>query len=186
MIKKVVRRQYNSKNCFVCGKTNEVSFKADFFDMDDDSLVALATAGERHQSYPGIVHGGASAALLDETMGRAITTIDMECIGITLELNYKYHRPVPPDVQLIISARVVENGPKVYISEGELILPDGTRAVTARGVFLKSDPEILSRMGAEFAIHEMCTSPDDPTEIDIPDPLEMPVKIRAEMASVQA
>jgi transposase len=59
---KVVRKQNNSKMCFVCGLNNESSLKAAFFELDNNELIAIFKPQEGHQSYPGRLHGGVAAA----------------------------------------------------------------------------------------------------------------------------
>ncbi len=39
-------------------------------------VLGVFTLREEHQSYPGRLHGGISTAILDETIGRAITIAD--------------------------------------------------------------------------------------------------------------
>ena len=166
---KVIRKQSNSKNCFVCGRENEASLKARFFEMEDKSVIALTTARSIHQSYPFVVHGGVSTALLDETMGRAIMTLEDNMHGVTVEMCTKFHKIVPYDVPLVIHTRVTEQGEKIYASEGSIILPDGTVAVTATGKFFKMNAERLASLGAPADLTVFYPEPDDPEEIEIPE-----------------
>lgn len=165
---KVIKKQSNSKNCFVCGRENEASLKARFFEMEDKSVIALATARSIHQSYPFVVHGGVSTALLDETMGRAIMTLEDEMLGVTVEMCTKFHKTVPYDVPLVIHARVTEQGEKIYTSEGSIILPDGTVAVTATGKFYKMNAEKLASKGVPADLMSYYPENQEITEIEIP------------------
>ena len=69
---KIVNAQNVSKNCLVCGVDNRFGLKTSFYETDNNELVAVFTPLVEHQSYPGVTHGGISAAILDETIGRAI------------------------------------------------------------------------------------------------------------------
>ena len=169
MIKKVIKKQGNSAGCFVCGRKNDLSLKAKFFEMEDKSVVALATARPIHQSYPNIVHGGVSTALLDETMGRAIMPWHEHLLGVTVEMTTTFKIPVPYDVPLMVTTRVVDDGDKIYICEGYLFLPDGSVAVKARGKFFKMDAERLKGLGGEEDMLVVYDEPGDPTEIDVPE-----------------
>lgn len=171
MLKKVVRKQKNSENCFACGRLNNAGLKMDFYEMEDDTLVALVTADARHQSYPGTVHGGISATMLDETIGRAMMCINEDVVGTTLEFTSKYKKPVPYGVQLIVTGRVVEEREKVFIAEGEIILPDGSVAATATGVYYKMDTATAEKFGADVREWDLYPTEDDPTEINIPEVL---------------
>jgi len=73
MIHKVIGKQNNSKMCFVCGIKNIYGLNASFYELDTDELVAIIKPRPEHQGYPGRLHGGIAAAVLDETIGRTIT-----------------------------------------------------------------------------------------------------------------
>lgn len=70
---KVLKKQNVSSNCLVCGIENDLGLKANFYELENNELVAICDTKEWHQSYPGRMHGGMSAAILDETIGRAIS-----------------------------------------------------------------------------------------------------------------
>ncbi len=169
MFKKVNKKQENAYDCFVCGIENNSGLKADFFEMEDDTVVAIAEPQFFHQSYPHTVHGGVSTALLDETMGRAVKTFEPDTWGVTLEMTTKFKKPVPYGEQIIATARVTENGEKVYYAEGEIILSNGDVAVTASGVFYKMSLDRLQDAGAERDMMQLHTSEADPIEIDVPE-----------------
>ena len=71
MKKHVIKKHNAGKGCFVCGVNNPFGLHTDFYELEDGTLAAKVTPSEHHQSYPGRLHGGVSAALLDETIGRA-------------------------------------------------------------------------------------------------------------------
>src|SRR3972149_11335556 len=64
-------KQPNSRNFFVCGLENRVGLKLAFFDAGPNRAEAGYTVPEKYQGYPGVVHGGGVAAMLDEVVGRA-------------------------------------------------------------------------------------------------------------------
>ena len=55
---KVISKQRNSKMCIICGMDNDYGLRAPFYNMEDGSVVSIFRYGEKHQSYPGRVHGG--------------------------------------------------------------------------------------------------------------------------------
>ena len=60
--------------------------------------MAVFTARDEHQSYPGRLHGGISATVLDETIGRAILIRSQgEVWGVTVEFTMRFKKPVPTD-----------------------------------------------------------------------------------------
>ena len=76
MDRTVLASQNVSRMCLVCGAANPVSLKAQFLELEGGDLLGVFRPLEVHQSYPGRLHGGISTAILDETIGRAITIAD--------------------------------------------------------------------------------------------------------------
>ena len=69
---KVTGKQRNSRMCFICGMDNPVGFHSQFYNMEDGSVMTPIRFGENHQSFPGRVHGGLIATMLDELGLRAL------------------------------------------------------------------------------------------------------------------
>lgn len=134
---KVVKRQKTSKMCIVCGCDNEFGLKTSFYELENGELAAIARPLQEHQSYPGRLHGGVAGALLDETIGRAIFIKDENVWGVTVELNLKYHKPIPLGGELRAVARITKDTRKLYEGTGELLLENGDVAVSASGKYLK-------------------------------------------------
>ncbi|MCD8187012.1 MAG: PaaI family thioesterase [Rikenellaceae bacterium] len=166
---KIKRVQYNSKNCFVCGLDNEIGLRTRFYETEDNELISLCTPKLTHQSYPSTLHGGVSAAILDETIGRAITCYYGDMVwGVTLDLQVKYRKPVPYGVELKAVARITKDRGRIFEGEGKLFLPNGQVAVEARGTYMKRQIEQLG--GPNFVSDEWGFTPDEP----LPEILEIP------------
>ncbi|MDT8445248.1 MAG: hypothetical protein RQ722_13220, partial [Desulfuromonadales bacterium] len=69
---KITKSQHISKNCLVCGVDNDFGLKTRFYETEGKELIAVFKPLPEHQSYPQVTHGGISAAILDEVIGRAI------------------------------------------------------------------------------------------------------------------
>lgn len=135
---RVTGKQHISKNCLVCGIENPFGLKTKFYELENKEVVGYFTGHTYLQSYPHILHGGISATILDETIGRAIMAhYGQESFGVTIELNLKYKKPVPLDVELKVVGRIVNDKGRIFEGTGELILPDGEVAVTASGRYMK-------------------------------------------------
>jgi len=131
-------KQNNSKNCIVCGQENKLGLKTRFYETEKDEIIAIFTAEEEHQSYPGITHGGISSAVLDETIGRAIMSrYDEQVWGVTVELSLRYRKPVPLGVELKAIGRITEERGPFFEGTGEILLPDGQVAVSCKGKYMK-------------------------------------------------
>ncbi len=134
---KVLKKQNISSNCLVCGIENDLGLKANFYELENNELVAICDTKEWHQSYPGRMHGGMSAAILDETIGRAISLSNDEVWGVTVSLDIKYKKPVPTDCTIKVVGRIIKENRKLFEGTGEIILPNGEIAVTATGKYMK-------------------------------------------------
>lgn len=135
---KIRAAQNISRDCMVCGIENDFGLKASFYQTENNELIACFTPQKFHQSYPNITHGGITAAILDETIGRAIMVFyDGNTFGVTLELNVKYKKPVPYGVELKAIGRISSDNGRIFEGTGELYLPDGTVAAEAQGKFMK-------------------------------------------------
>ncbi len=155
---KIVDSQYISKRCMVCGVDNPFGLKARFFVTEEKELVALVTLDDQHQSYPGLAHGGISAALLDELIGRAIMNYyDQETFGVTLGLEMKYRQPVPLGVELKAVGRITRDSGRIFCGSGELYLPDGRVAVSAEGKYMRRNVKQIT--DDEFTENEWFADP---------------------------
>ena len=97
---KVLKKQSNSHDCFICGVDNPCGLHANFYEMEDGSLVSLFTYKSEHQSYPERTHGGMIAAMIDESIGRAVWINDPTIWACTIKLSIEYHAAVPYGVPL--------------------------------------------------------------------------------------
>lgn len=163
---KVLRKQNVGRECIVCGVDNELGLKASFYELENKELVAICNTKDWHQSYPGRVHGGISAALLDETIGRAISIDDDTIWGVTVSLDIKYKKPVPTDQQIKIVGRITKENRKLFEGSGEIILENGDIAATATGKYMKMP--IKQIINDEFGSDEWINTKEElPEYIDL-------------------
>ncbi len=67
-----MNKQPTSNYCFVCGRKNPRGLYMAFYDNGRDEVYAEYTIPEDYQGYPGIVHGGVQAAILDVDHSRTV------------------------------------------------------------------------------------------------------------------
>jgi acyl-coenzyme A thioesterase PaaI-like protein len=155
--------------CFVCGEKNDSGLHAKFYETNANELVALIIPSEQHQGYPGRMHGGIAATILDETIARSICNGKNEQIwGVTLELKTKFRKPIPLGQELKIVGRVTSEGTRSFEGTAEIVLPNGEIAVSAEGKYMKVTIDRITN--DRFINNEwfLAESQDDPTEIEIP------------------
>lgn len=166
---RVVDKQPNAKMCFVCGRENSFGLHSRFYQLDDDQLVALFTPDEQHQSYPGRLHGGISAAILDETIGRAIMVrYSGDVWGVTVDFSMKFRKPVPLETELRVVARITSENRRSFEGEGEILLPDGTVAVSGKGKYLKMDIDKIADFDKDGDDWSVLRESEDPVSITLP------------------
>ena len=97
-----------------------------FCDDTHGKLVSLVFLGENLCGHFGIVHGGLSATLLDESMGRCGLAALPKRTGVTARLTVDYRKPVLAGRYVVIKAEVVKiEGRKVWVKGRIEDLGDG-------------------------------------------------------------
>ena len=168
MLYKVTGKQNNSRMCFICGMQNPFGLKTFFYETDTNELVAIFKPAQNHQGYPGRLHGGIAAAILDETAGRTITIgKDEEVWGVTLEFNIKYKKPIPLEQEIRVVARLKNENRKIFEAEGEIINPDGGIAATGHGKYMIMPIEKIGEFDRELNLWRVIKSDADPEVIQI-------------------
>lgn len=134
---RITGKQENSNNCIVCGLENELGIKANFYELENGDVVAIFTSRDEHQSYPGRMHGGIAAGILDEVIGRAMMVDNKNAWGVTVELSLRYKKPIPLNEELKAVGRVTKDSRRLFEGYGEILLPNGEVAVSAVGKYMK-------------------------------------------------
>lgn len=130
--------QANSKMCFICGLDNPVGLKLRIYEVEPGLIESMYTAPEHFQGYPGVLHGGIVATILDEISGRAhLGTSENPRFMFTAKLEVKYRKNVPIGKPLKIvgkagkdKGRSAEGWAGIYDAEtGELLAEGNTLLV---------------------------------------------------------
>ena len=162
-------KQPNSKMCLVCGLQNHAGLHAAFYELDNELIVGIFRAGDHHQGYPGRLHGGIAASMLDETIGRAIRLRHGdELWGVTIELKTRFRRPIPLHESLRTVGRITHETRRHFEGSGEILLPDDTVAVQAKGRYLKMPLDSISEFDFDEQQWQVVASEHDPNSIDLP------------------
>jgi acyl-coenzyme A thioesterase PaaI-like protein len=152
----------------VCGLKNAFGLKTFFYELESGALMAVCRPLEEHQSYPGRLHGGIAAAILDETIGRAILTRhEGEIWGVTLEFTTRYKRPIPLGGDLRVIGRITKEEKRVFEGTGELLLPDGTVAAEGNGKYIKLPLDKIADFDFDEQEWRITPSERDPTVVEV-------------------
>ncbi len=148
-------QQPSAKWCFVCGVENPCGLKIRFFNDGYHRCVARITLGDQYQSYPGMVHGGILATILDETMGRAILAEGEENVHreileerfmFTAKMETRFRKPVPLNQEFTVRGWVEADRGRMAQAGGSVVLADGTVAVEASATLVAIPEEQVTAM----------------------------------------
>jgi len=166
---RVIAKQPNSKMCMVCGLQNDPGLKAAFYELESQQLVGLFTPGNHQQGYPGRLHGGIAASILDETIGRAVRLLHGDKLwGVTIELNAKFRQPIPLDQPITTVARITKEARRQFEGAGAILLADGSVAVEASGRYLKMAIDSIADFDFDEQQWQVIPLDQDPEEIELP------------------
>jgi uncharacterized protein (TIGR00369 family) len=147
---------------------NQFGLKAFFYETEKNELIAIFRPSEEHQSYPGRLHGGIAAAILDETIGRAILMHhEQEIWGVTIEFKVCYAKPIPLGDELKVVGRITKEGSRLFEGTGELVLSNGEIAATGEGKYLKLPLTEITDWNKDENEWRVIRSKKDPQNIDI-------------------
>jgi acyl-coenzyme A thioesterase PaaI-like protein len=124
-----VKKQPNSRMCFICGLENPVGLQLKIYEVEPGIIETKYTAPEHYQSYPGVLHGGIVATILDEISGRAqMGDPSQPRFMFTAKLEVKYRKNVPIGKPLRIvgkagkaKGRMAEGWAGIYDETGTLL-----------------------------------------------------------------
>ena len=161
---KVVSKQNNSHMCLICGMNNSACVRGQFYNMEDGSVGGLFTFREEHQSYPGRVHGGMLATMIDELAGRVLWVDCPDKIAVTMDINVKYRKPVPYNTPLKGRGMYTERLSRAY--SAKCYIMDMDNNILAEGIakylILPVEKVCDASLDEELDIYVK----DDVTEID--------------------
>lgn len=120
--------------CFGCGQDNPIGLKLEF-EETGSTYRTYFTAGEEHQGFDGIMHGGIICTLLDEIMGRYL--FGKGIIAPTAELKVRFKNPARIKEQMIIEGEITNEKRRTIEMKAVAKYEDGTIIAEAKGKFVK-------------------------------------------------
>ena len=136
--------QPNSRDCFVCGVANRIGLKIRFYNLAPGEVEAIYTVDERYQGYPGVVHGGIVAAMLDEISYRALIVDDPHFMMYTARLDIRYRGHVPVGKALRLYGVVGKRKSRTATANGYIYTMDGDLLAEAEALLVKVPDEMLN------------------------------------------
>lgn len=132
---------------------NPQGLKAQFYNMEDGSVMTKFRYSPFHQSFPQRVHGGLVSTMLDELACRAYWVKDELTMGATISLEVKYRKPVPYGEYVLGKGKVISDSSKFFTSDVQILDLNGNILSNAIVKYIKLPPEKIA--DADFH-EEMC------------------------------
>ncbi len=124
-----LERSPDYQGCFGCGRDNPFGLKLSFA-WDGKEARAEFTPEQNYQGWPGMVHGGIIACLLDEGMSYA--AMFAQGLSITAKMQISLKRPAVIGESLVITSSINRKSRKLVETNAAVKLKDGT--LVAQGI----------------------------------------------------
>jgi acyl-coenzyme A thioesterase PaaI-like protein len=139
-------KQPSARYCFGCGLENPAGLQIAFYNAGEGVCRAEVTLDERFQGFPGIAHGGITATMLDEVIGRSPLSGNPDRLMFTAKLEVRYRQAVPLYTPLVMIGRIEKDRGRVVTATGELMLQDGTVLAEATATLMEVPKDTLNAM----------------------------------------
>jgi acyl-coenzyme A thioesterase PaaI-like protein len=136
--------------CFICGLENPVGLKLRIYQTGPGEIETAYTAPQHFQGYPGVLHGGIVATILDEISGRAqMGDPSAPRFMFTARLEVKYRKNVPIGKPLKIIGKAGRSKGKMAESWAGIYDDQGTLLAEATTMLINVPREILDTTSLE-------------------------------------
>jgi len=144
-------KQPNSRHCFVCGVENTHGLHLTFYETAPGEVTVETVVPEHFQGYPGVVHGGIVASLVDEVLGRVHMGSDPANprFMYTAKLTVQYRKNVPVGKPIRIVGHAGISKRRTAKSTAEIYGPDGDVLAEADAILVDVPAEKLEGIDAE-------------------------------------
>jgi acyl-coenzyme A thioesterase PaaI-like protein len=139
------------QKCFVCGQKNPYGLHM-VFRMENETVVADFQPLEEHQGFPGVIHGGIVAAVLDEALNRTTMLSTHPTWTMTGRLEVRYRRYVPYGPLLRVRASLGTERGRMIQASGTLTLASNEQVILAEshGTFMALTSAMLNTLMQEY------------------------------------
>jgi uncharacterized protein (TIGR00369 family) len=125
--------------CFGCGGGNAQGMKLVFeADPATRRVTGKFRLGPEYQGSLGMLHGGITAVLFDEAMGKLCRFSDAR--AVTAELSVEYLKPIRVNQEIIVEAFETERKGRQLFHQAEIRSTDGALLARGKARFVIIDP----------------------------------------------
>jgi len=144
-----MQKQPNSRYCFVCGLENDHGLHLHFYNTGPDTVEVSYSVPDHFQGYPGIVHGGIVASMLDEVLGRVFMIDDPDRFMYTAKLTTRYRKNVPTETPLRVRGQVVKDRGRTAEAKAYIFGPGEELLAEADGLLVTLPEEVLGKVNKD-------------------------------------
>lgn len=129
-------RRLPGYHCFGCCADNPAGLALQLVE-GGDGLTCTFRPDRRHESYPGVIHGGIGATVLDEVMGNALALLEKK-LCFTVGMRTRFLAPLRTGHTYRAMARVVERPEQedgLFKLEGEIQDAQGHATLMASATY---------------------------------------------------
>ena len=139
------------QQCFVCGQRNPYGLHM-IFRQEGDLIVSDFRPQAEHQGFPGVIHGGIVASVLDEALNRTCALSKSPAWSMTGRLEVRYRHYVPFGPLLRVTARLDKERGRLLQASGTLTLADDESQILAeaQGTFMTLAPELNDEVMRDY------------------------------------
>jgi uncharacterized protein (TIGR00369 family) len=119
--------------CFACSPTRDHGLGLEFHDVGDGRVRATFACPASFEGYPGLLHGGIIATILDAAMTNCLFALGHQ--AVTAELSIKYRAPVQLSRIAVVEAIASRDLFPLFVMEAGLSQQGETKA-TATAKFI--------------------------------------------------
>lgn len=120
--------------CVACSNENPNGFHLKFTQIDERTVEAGFVCRNAYEGYPGRLHGGVIALLIDSAMTNCLFALG--CVAMTAELKLRYLEPVLILPPATVRARRIRAAHGLHYLESEII-QQGRIKATGSGTFME-------------------------------------------------
>ncbi len=129
-------RDSEHTRCFFCGQKRAGGRRLEFRAAGDGVVTARVESGVPFEGYDGILHGGATAAILDAAMTNCLFSLGI--IAVTAELRVRYLSPATLSRPVEATAEITRlRGPLCHVRAQ--LTQDRTVLARAEATFMRKD-----------------------------------------------
>jgi acyl-coenzyme A thioesterase PaaI-like protein len=120
-------------NCFGCAPTNPIGLKLEF-ETSHHQSTSRFSLGPDYESYPGVIHGGIVATILDEALSQTVYHHG-NGPAFTVGLRVRYGHPMQTNMPYVAIGEIVRANGTLIRASGRIQRDTGELVAAAVGSF---------------------------------------------------